>query len=158
MCVRVCIQVFVCLWKYTHLCVWTCIYVCVYVYISVTKAKWFEYSPKWPGSHTKSSKIVLDASLLNTQNYKVRIKGKLRNLRKWVVLSPTPRCNSCWKKSLRVTLDYGRSTYLWKYTYIFTQPLRSGRIWHKINFLITAKIKRRKKNRLTGLNSEFSFS
>ena len=32
---------------------------------------------------------------------------------------------------------------------IFTQPLRSGRIWHKVNFL---------KRVLTGLNSEFSLS
>ena len=32
---------------------------------------------------------------------------------------------------------------------LFTQPLRSGRIWHKVNFL---------KRSLTGLNSEFSFS
>ena len=32
---------------------------------------------------------------------------------------------------------------------IFTQPLRSGRIWHKINLF---------KRSLTGLNSEFSFS
>ena len=30
---------------------------------------------------------------------------------------------------------------------IFTQPLRSGRIWHEVNF----------KRTLTGLNSEFSF-
>ena len=28
-------------------------------------------------SHTKDSKIVLDDSLLNTQFYKVRIKGKV---------------------------------------------------------------------------------
>ena len=33
--------------------------------------------------------------------------------------------------------------------FIFTQPLRSGRIWHKVNFF---------KRSLTGLNSEFSFS
>ena len=32
---------------------------------------------------------------------------------------------------------------------LFTQPLRSGRIWHKVNFLSGV---------LTGLNSEFSFS
>ena len=32
---------------------------------------------------------------------------------------------------------------------IFTQPLRSGRIWHKVIFL---------EQSLTGLNSEFSFS
>ena len=39
-----------------------------------------------------------------------------------------------------------------KYFYqisIFTQPLRSGRIWHKVNFF---------QQSLTGLNSEFSFS
>ena len=29
-------------------------------------------------SHTKDSKTVLDASLLNTQHYKVRIKGKVK--------------------------------------------------------------------------------
>ena len=30
-----------------------------------------------PGRHTKDSKTVLDASLLNTQQYKVRIKSKV---------------------------------------------------------------------------------
>ena len=33
---------------------------------------------KWPGRVIpKTQKIVLDASLLNTQHYKVRIKGKV---------------------------------------------------------------------------------
>ena len=32
-------------------------------------------------SHTKDSKMVLDASLLNTQQYKVRIKGKVEQSR-----------------------------------------------------------------------------
>ena len=32
---------------------------------------------------------------------------------------------------------------------LFTQPLRSGRVWHKVNFF---------KQSLTGLNSELSFS
>ena len=40
---------------------------------------------QWPGkpgfnprpSHTKDSKMVLDAALLNTQHYKVGIKGKV---------------------------------------------------------------------------------
>ena len=45
-------------------------------------------------SHTKDSKKVLDASLLNTQYYKVRIKGKWSNPRKRVASSPTPRCSS----------------------------------------------------------------
>ena len=34
-------------------------------------------------SHTKDSKMVLDASLLNIQHYKVRIKGKVQQSREW---------------------------------------------------------------------------
>ena len=37
---------------------------------------------------------------------------------------------------------------LWAKYILFTQPLRSDRIWHKVNF----------KRSLTSLNSEFSFS
>ena len=40
-------------------------------------------------SHTKDSKIVFDASLLNTQHYKVRIKGKVEHPGKGVAPSPT---------------------------------------------------------------------
>ena len=56
----------------------------------------------------KTQKMVLDASLLNTQHYKVRIKGKVEQSREGVALSPTPWCSSYRKGSLRVTLDYGR--------------------------------------------------
>ena len=59
----------------------------------------------------KTLKMVLDISLLNTQQYKVRIKGKVEHSWKGVVPSPTPRCSSCWKGSLLVTLDYGRQLY-----------------------------------------------
>ena len=38
--------------------------------------------------------------------------------------------------------------YIYVYIYHIYQPLRSGRIWHKVNF----------KRILTGFNSEFSFS
>ncbi len=31
----------------------------------------------------KTQKMVLDASLLNTQHYKVRIKGKVKQSREW---------------------------------------------------------------------------
>ena len=34
-------------------------------------------------SHTKDSKMVLDAALLNTQHYKVRIKGKVEQSREY---------------------------------------------------------------------------
>ena len=35
-----------------------------------------------------------------------------------VAPSPTPRCSSYWKRSLRVTLDYGRQLYLLTSTYL----------------------------------------
>ena len=59
----------------------------------------------------KTQKMVLDASLLNTQHYKVRIKGKVEQYREGVAPSPTPWCSSYRKGSLRVTLDYGRQLY-----------------------------------------------
>ena len=42
----------------------------------------------------KTQKMVLDASLLNTQHYKVRIKGKVEQSREGVAPSPTPWCRS----------------------------------------------------------------
>ena len=59
----------------------------------------------------KTQKMVLDAPLLNTQHYKVRIKGKVEQSREGVAPSPTPWCSSYRKGSLRVTLDYGRQLY-----------------------------------------------
>ena len=56
----------------------------------------------------KTLKMVLDASLLTTQQYKVRIKGKVENPGKGVAPSPTPRCSIYWKVSFLVALDYGR--------------------------------------------------
>ena len=55
--------------------------------------------------------MVLDASLLSTQHYKVRIKGKVEQSRKGVAPSPAHWCSSYRKGSLRVTLDYGRQHY-----------------------------------------------
>ena len=42
----------------------------------------------------KAQKMVLDATLLNTQHYKVRIKVKWNNPGKGVAPSPTPCCSS----------------------------------------------------------------
>ena len=70
----------------------------------------------------KTQKMVLDASLLNTQHYKVRIKGKVEQSWEGVAPSPTPWCSSYRKGSLRVTLDYGRQlyfTYIYIYIYIY---------------------------------------
>ena len=55
----------------------------------------------------KTQKMVLDASLLNTQHYKVQIKGKVEQSREGVAPSPTPWCSSYRKGKLRVTLHYG---------------------------------------------------
>ena len=63
----------------------------------------------------KTQKMVLDASLLNTQHYKVRIKGKVEQSREGVAPSPTHWCSSYRKGSLRVTLDYGRQLYFYLY-------------------------------------------
>ena len=61
----------------------------------------------------KTQKMVFDASLLNTYHYKVWIKGKWSNPGKGVTPSPTSRCSSYRKGSLRVTHDYSRQlTYL----------------------------------------------
>ena len=67
----------------------------------------------------KTQKMVLDASLLSTQHYKVRIKGKVEQSRKGVAPSPTHWCSSYRKGSLRVTLDYGRQLYFTYLLYIY---------------------------------------
>ena len=63
-------------------------------------------------SYQRLKKMVLDAPLLNTQNYKVWIKGKVELSRKGVAPCPTPLCSSYRKGNLRVNLDYGRQFYL----------------------------------------------
>ena len=60
----------------------------------------------------KTQKMVLDASLFNTQHYKVRIRGKVEQSREGVAPSPTHWCGSYRKGSLQVTLDNGRQLYL----------------------------------------------
>ena len=59
----------------------------------------------------KTQKMVLDDSLLNTQHYKVRIRGKWSNPGKGIGTSPTPQCSSYWTGSLQVALDDGWPTY-----------------------------------------------
>ena len=61
----------------------------------------------------KTEKMVLDASLLNTQHYMVRIKGKVEQSREGVAPSHTPWCSSYWKWSLWVTVDYSRQLYFY---------------------------------------------
>ena len=85
----------------------------------------------------KTQKMVLDASLLNTQHYKVRIKVKVEQSREGVTPSPTPWCSSYRKGSLRVTLDYGRQLYFFFY--------RGGRRERKSYREISSQWQRRRK-------------
>ena len=74
----------------------------------------------------KTQKMVLDASLLSTQHYKVRIKGKVEQSRKGVAPSPTHWCSSYRKGSLRVTLDYGRQLYFYLSLAIYSECFVKG--------------------------------
>ena len=65
-------------------------------------------------SYQRLKKMLLDAALLDTQCYKVKIKGKVRQSREWSNAFSTPRCSIYWKGSLPVTFDKGRQLYLLK--------------------------------------------
>ena len=59
--------------------------------------------------------MLLDASLLNTQHYKVRVKGKVEQSRERSSDLPYTLV----KGRLGFTLDYGRPLYLYIYIYIY---------------------------------------
>ena len=67
----------------------------------------------------KTLKMVLDTSLLDTQQYKVGIKGKVEESREKSSVPATPQCSSYWKGSLMVALDYGCQLYIYIYIYIY---------------------------------------
>ena len=60
----------------------------------------------------KTEKMVLDAALLNTQHYKVKIKVKVSNPGNGVAPSPTPWCSSYRRGNLPFILDYSHQLYL----------------------------------------------
>ena len=60
----------------------------------------------------KTLKIVLDTSLLNTQQHKVCIKGKVEQSKERSSALPPLRCSSYRKGSLLVALIYSRQLYL----------------------------------------------
>ena len=100
---------------YTHLYIMNMIVLLIY-YIYGLAVRVFANGPGDLGSIPgrvipKTQKMVLDASLLNTQHYKVWIKGKVEQSWEGVAPSPTPWCSSYWKGSLQVTLDYGQLIY-----------------------------------------------
>ena len=82
----------------------------------------------------KTQKMILDASLINTRDYKIRIKGNWNNSRKGVALSRAWSCCSYWKESFRFSLYYGRPTYLLQMVFVTckdqsTQQKSFGLVW-----------------------------
>ena len=59
---------------------------------------------------SKTQKMIIDISLLNTQHYKV--ESKWNNPGKGVTPPHTPWYRSYWKGSLRIALAYGRQLFL----------------------------------------------
>ena len=95
-----------------------CVCVCVYIYthterpIGLVSRVFANGSgdqgsiPDWVIS--KTQKMVVETSLLNTQHYKAYIKGKVEQSKER--RSTFPYCGH-WKESLQVILDYSRQLY-----------------------------------------------
>ena len=70
----------------------------------------------------KIQKMVIDASLLNTQHYTIWIKGKWIKPRKGVVASPTPQSVVAIEKrtfGLLLTKISQLSIYIYVYIYVY---------------------------------------
>ena len=85
-------------------------------------------------SYQRLKKMVLDTSLLNTQQYKVLSRVKWSNTGKGIAPSPTLRCSSYWKGSLLVALDYGRQLYFLLYSPFFHQKYVQNLLWKSLKF------------------------
>ena len=97
------------------------IYIYIYIYIRFKFYIYIILGRVIP----KTQKIVLDAGLLHTQYYKLRIKGKVERSREGVAPSLTSWCSSYWKWSLWVTFDLGRQHYfIYIYIYILSSTER----------------------------------
>ena len=109
MCVCVCVCVCV--------CERTCVYVCIELMGRVFTNGSGDCGSIPGRVILKIQKIVLNTSLLNTQQYKVCIKGKVEQSREEVAASSTPQCSSYSKGSLWVTLDHDRNLSFYLYMY-----------------------------------------
>ena len=74
----------------------------------------------------KSQKMLLDTSLVNTRQYKVRIEGKVEQSKERSSAFPYRssywKSSSYWKRSLLVALDYGCQLY---FTFTYPKGLRN---------------------------------
>ena len=82
----------------------------VSVYTQVSSVRqWLGRTGLSPRSrHTKNLKMVLDTSLVNTQHYKVRIKGKVEQSGGRSSALPLPKCSSYWKGSHDGSIYYNK--------------------------------------------------
>ena len=109
------------------------IYIYIFIYIYIYIYNWamslmsrvFANGPGDRGSIParvipKIQKMVLDAALLSTQHYKVRIKGKVKRSREW---SSTFPYTSMLKLLKRVNSAHSRlrspTSYIYMYIYIY---------------------------------------
>ena len=72
--------------------------------------------------------IYIYIVLFNIQNYKLQIKSKWTNPRKFVAPSPTPRFCS-YLGSIRITRDNSPQTYIYIYIYIYIYNLWVNSFW-----------------------------
>ena len=107
---------------YIYISMSVCVFVCVCVHVGLVGREFANGSGdrgSIPGRVIPNTLImVLDTSLLNTQQYKVRSRVKWSNQEKGVAPCSTPCCSSYWKGSLLVALDK-RSPTLLTYIYIY---------------------------------------
>ena len=95
MCVCVCVCMCVFIYEYIerHIHIRTFIYIHVHtLYMSINNPG--NQGPIVDGVLLKTHKMVLDVSVLNTQHYKVRMKGKWNNPDKGIAHFPTHRSSS----------------------------------------------------------------
>ena len=85
----------------------------IYFFETGLLAEWVKCLPNGPGDPgsipgrliPKTLKMVLDTSLLNTQQYKLRIEGKVEQSWERSSALPYSSCSSYWKRSLLVAID-----------------------------------------------------
>ena len=85
--------------------------------------------------------MVLDTSLLNTQQYKLRIKVKWSNPGKGIAPFPTPQCSSYWKGSPLIALDYSRLLYFY-FIKLPVEPIANRLQQFKYSVILHPKVHR----------------
>ena len=106
-CIHLCIHIY--LYNYNSVCVWTHIYVHTSQETRPLTSGWFIL---------KTQKMVPDMSLLDSQHYKVCIKGKVEQSRERSSIPSILQCSSYWKESLWAALDYGCQLYFYLLFYM----------------------------------------